>query len=496
MSKRLPYFRYACINARQVLWQTIRDEFGIELPHRIFTPGHSGPLHFAWDCLAHPGEDVAAWSCRSGGKTLTASIVAAMELGAVDGLEVRVLSGSEAQARCLYAYWRRWCEGFLRRRVRGRVGATITAVGGGKMEILAASQKRVRGPKVHRLYADELDEIDPEIERAAVGMIASTAEIPASTRYMSTWHRIDGPMGRLIEATPGNGVHLHKWNIWEAIARCPPERHEQGRGCEACPLAPACRAKAREFHRDPGRRVGIAADAGGLCAIDDVIKAYRKVGSATWAAEYECKRPSVEGLVYSDFDEAVHRIAVAPPGVTVYRSIDWGFNTFVCLWLGVDPDGIVYLLDTYKAGRTLLKVHADAILAHWLREVKATYCDPAGRSRNDQTGRSNVEEFRAYGIECTYTLSGRAREVANGVRLVRAALKPATGPPRFRYLDTDNNRAFVRDIQSYRNRRVNDTYIDEPLDPQPAEHTMDALRYFYVNRLCPRTVHRVPLRTS
>ncbi|HET6426996.1 MAG TPA: hypothetical protein VFJ30_01200 [Phycisphaerae bacterium] len=496
MSKALPYPQYGCITALDILQHMIRVEFRIEVPNKIFTPGHSTPLRFAWDCLTRPGEDVAVWSCRSGGKTLTASIVAAMELGAVDGLQVRVLSGSEAQARCLYEYWRRWCGGFLSRRVRGHIGASLTAVGGGRMEILAASQRRVRGPKVHRLYADELDEIDPHIERAAVGMIASGPDIPASTRYMSTWHRIDGPMGKLIDGIPGNGVRLHKWNIWEAIAACPPDRHQNGAGCDVCPLEPACRAKAREFHTDPDWRIGIAADADGLCAIDDVIKAYRKAGAATWAAEYECRRPSIEGLVYPEFDEGVHRAASAPAALTIYRSVDWGFNTFVCLWLGEDPEGVVYLLDTYKAGRTRLKVHADAILAHRLRQVRATYCDPAGRSRNDQTGRSNVEEFRAYGIECTYSLSSRAREVANGVRLVRAALKPASGPVRFRYVDTASNRAFVRDIQSYRNRRVNDTYVDEPVDPQPAEHTMDALRYFYVNRMGGRSVQRVGLRTS
>jgi hypothetical protein len=37
-------------------------------------------------------------------------------------------------------------------------------------------------------------------------------------------------------------------------------------------------------------------------------------------------------------------------------------------------------------------------------------------------------------------------------------------------------------MQSYRNRRVNGIWIDQPQDPQEFEHIPDALRYFYVNR--------------
>lgn len=497
MTDRTDHLEWGWLADPRPLQRGIRWDFGVRLPRKAFTPGHSTPLEFARDCLAHPGADVAAWSCRSGGKTLTASIVAALEFLRFDGLQVRVLSGSAAQARCLYEYWRRWCETVLSRRIGGgRIGSTLTQVAGGRLEILAASQKRVRGPKVHRLYADELDEIHPDIDRAAAGMIASDDRVPACTRYTSTWHRMDGPMGRLIDAMPDNGVRLHKWNVWEAIEACPTGRHDHGRSCERCPLGPACVAKAREFHAETDRRLGIAAEADGLCAIDDVIKAYRKVGAETWAAEYECRRPSLEGLVYPQFDPSAHRVETAPAELTVYRAIDWGFNTFVCLWLGQDKDGVTYLLDTYKARRSRLSDHAEAILAHRLGQVRATYCDPAGLSRNDQTGRSNVEEFRRYGISCTYALSSWAREVANGIGLVRAALKPASGPPRLYYLDHEGNRPFVRDILSYRNRRINDTWVDRPIDPQPAEHTMDALRYFFVNRARPRRILRVGLRAS
>jgi hypothetical protein len=471
------------------LWGFIKAHFGLGIPHRSFTPGHSTPLDFIAEAFFHPRQDIAVWANRSGIKTLGASILAAMEFLFTDGIQGRVLSGSEDQARNLYGYWQNWCNGVLAGRLDDRrVNRLLTKVGRGRFEILAASQKRVRGPKVQRLYEDELDEIDEEIDAAAVGMIASADGIPGRTIYTSTWHRPDGLMARLVDGCDQRGVRLLRWNLWESIENCPPDRHEEGRGCRRCPLEPACVAKAREFHEDADWPVGIAAEACGLYRLDDVIKAYRKVSALTWDAEFLCKRPSAEGLIYPQFDERVHRCNRPPAELTIYRAIDWGHGVFVCLWIGEDKDGCAYLLDTYRAELGTVHQHAEYIKAHRLRDAADTFCDPAGRNRNDQTGRSNVEVFRRHGIRCSYSLSPKAREVRNGILLVRAALRPASGPPRFRYVPGETNRTFVRAMQSYRSRKVNGVWLDEPQDPQECEHVPDALRYYFVNRNLPRGV--------
>jgi hypothetical protein len=46
-------------------------------------------------------------------------------------------------------------------------------------------------------------------------------------------------------------------------------------------------------------------------------------------------------------------------------------------------------------------------------------------------------------------------------------------------------------MQSYRNRKINGVWTDEPADPQEFEHVPDALRYFFVNRIGPRDVRIV-----
>ena len=158
--------------SREDIWLYVQQNLGVRLPHKAFTPGHSTPLDFVADALASPGADLAVWANRSGMKTLSASIVAAMEFAFSPGpLRARVLSGSEDQARHLYAYWAQWCRTMLADRVVQGPGRLLTQLGNGDLEILAASQKRVRGAKVQRLYRDEVDEIDPDVLAASVGIV-------------------------------------------------------------------------------------------------------------------------------------------------------------------------------------------------------------------------------------------------------------------------------------------------------------------------------------
>jgi len=523
------------------LWAFIKAHFDIRLPFRAYSAGHSSPFGFIADAFFNPADDVAAWANRSGGKTLGASVLARLEFIWSSGLNARVLSGSQDQAKNLYEYWTNWCHSIRRDQLNGPVNMLKTAINGGKLAILPASQKAVRGPKLHRLYLDEVDEIDPELMDAAAGMVASRNDIPGRTVYTSTWHRMSGSMGRLVDGIPDNGVRLHRWNLWECIGQCPVERHEHGRNCKTCPLGEDCLQARRNCvlgnTRSPGvaggpnmdqqagqvadvhlRRIGrthsegpqagiaaepfgdgadsrlelaqrgtngpgIAAEPFGIYAVADAIKAAQKVSRETWDAEYLCNRPSPQGLVYPAFDELRHVIDKPPEHLTIYRAIDWGYNAFVCLWIGVDKSDAAYILDTYLAQTARVADNAKYIKDHRIQNVAATYCDPAGRNKNDQTGRSDIDEFRKRGVHCTYRLDRQSTEVANGIRLVRNHLNPASGPPRLFIVRGPNNKAAIRAFQSYINRKVNGEYIDEPVKPQDNDHIPDALRYFFVNRM-------------
>ena len=469
------------------VWLYVCRRFGIRLPWKSFSAGHSTPSAFVAEAFLDPGRDVAAWANRSGLKTLSASILAALEFRFSDSpLSGRVLAGSEEQARTLYEYWTRWCWEVLADRLDGNPGRLLTRLNNGDFEILSASQKRVRGAKVQRLFRDEVDEIDPALMGASVGMLASRPAAPARTVDTSTWHRADGPMGQLVADAADRGVRLHKWNVWEAIERCPPERHEHGRGCRHCRLAAACVEKARQFHGDPDCRVGIASECCGLLAIDDVTRQFTRWSRQQWQAEAECRRPSLEGLVYPAFDRHIHVRADLSPDANLptWRAIDWGWSNFVCLWIQADKSGCVRVVDEYWAANTTTADNARKI---GQRDdglhVDATFCDPAGHSRNDQTGYSDTEVFQGFGIPCMYTTAPWAREVRNGINLIRSFLEPVAGPARL--IISGRCEQLIRSFESYRSRRVNSQYIDEPAKPQACDHPMDALRYYFVNQWAP-----------
>ena len=479
------------------LWLFIVDHFGVRMPWKVWGqgPNDSSPFDFIADGFFHPGANLAAWANRGGGKTLGASLLAGLEHTFYDDLHARLLAGKLDQADVLYSYLKEWLfSPLLRGRLADRKpGRRLSRIGGGTIEVLTASDSSVRGPHVQRLYQDEIDSWqDKSLIAASLGMVSTRNGIPGRRIVASTWHHATGPMDDLTSRHKELGLRLHRWTIWESIKQCPLERHEQGRGCQSCELSGPCVAKAQETK--PGTIAGIASrQPCGLIAVDDAINLLQGWSKAQWDAEAECKRPSVEGLVYPEFDPFIHGIDATPEHLTVYRAIDWGLNVFVCLWLGVAKDGTAYLLDTYRAEQGKLKQHADFINNHKHQNIKATYCDPAGRQRNDQTGRTNIQEFQRWGIPCTFTLAPKLVNIQNGVRMVKAALQPATGAPKFRYLRHDGNKPFVRAMQSYSNRKVNGIWIDEPVDPQEYSHQADAFRYFVVNRNAQHGIVRVGL---
>jgi len=469
----------------------VRGHFHVRLPGKPITPGHSTPLEFIWDALSRPGQDMAVWANRGGLKTFSSSVVAAMEFLIERGpLHARVLAGSEEQARVLYDYWAMWCKEAIRDRCPAGAGRSVTMLTNGDLELVAASQKQVRGPKVQRLFRDEVDEIDPEVYAASVGMLSRLGELPSRTIDTSTWHRAGGPMGRLVAEADLRGVKLHKWNIWEVLERCPPGRHEHGRGCGSCRLARACLAKEAETRgrRDPA--VGIAAECDGVMSIDDAVRQFTNWSMEQWQAEAECRRPALHGMVYAAFDRCTHVRAdlARRDELPCWRAIDWGYNNFVCLWIQADKHGRIYVVDELHASGATTADNARRVrAADDGRRVEATYCDPAGAGPSDQTGFSDVEVFAGFGVPCTYSTTPWARDVHNGINLVRAALRPAEGPPRL--FVSARCRRLIEAFEDYRLRQVNGEWVDEPIKPQPADHAMDALRYFFVNH-CP------PLRTE
>ena len=134
-----------------------------------------------------------------------------------------------------------------------------------------------------------------------------------------------------------------RWCMWETI--------------EACGIGRAAGALWTRIAR--GRRD----NRGGISG--STTRSGRCGGAAGRISRARCCAcgPSRRSAVFEEFDPGVH---VGPtgydPGLPLYRAIDFGFvNPFVCLWIQVDREAVVRVIDEYVRRKATVAVHAEEI---------------------------------------------------------------------------------------------------------------------------------------
>ncbi len=194
-----------------------------------------------------------------------------------------------------------------------------------------------------------------------------------------------------------------------------------------------------------------------------------------------CIKPSLENVVFAEFDPAVHVRAVDyDPNLPLYRSLDFGFvNPFVCLWIQVDADGLVRVFDEYVRSRATIDVHAEQVKTQTPcpeERVTATFCDPAGAGQSDITGTSVVRELRGLGIATRYRRSG----LLEGIELIRRAIRSGDGTSSL--VISPRCPRLIEAMQCYHYPDSGRAAAGElPLKDGLYDHPIDALRYFFVN---------------
>jgi len=200
---------------------------------------------------------------------------------------------------------------------------------------------------------------------------------------------------------------------------------------------------------------------------------YRRLRKGEWAG--------AEGLIYESFDSSVHVLSRAelPPFAKRYRVADFGYsNPFVCLWVGEDHDGRLYIYrEIYKTKR-LVEDHAKQIAALSEGEsYSALLCD------HDAEDRATLE--RHLGTRTT----AAHKTVSTGIEAVQSRLKvQPDGKPRLYFVrdalverDAELDEAgrpcsVLEEVDVYAWAKSHDgSNKDAPV--KESDHGLDALRY-------------------
>jgi hypothetical protein len=459
---------------KQDLKNYIKVFLGIDVPDKQICPEHNSPLDYLWysfNCDFIGGvnpalqtkpanADCVVWANRGGGKTDLAAIATLLDCIFKPFCQVRILAGSEDQAGRMYQY----LTGFLRNGFDKFLAEPVRKAGcrfrnGSAVDVLTQSQASVRGQHIQKLRCDEVELFDADVFNAAKFTTQSTNSIIAGMESISTMHKPYGLMQKLVSSATQTATPVFKWCVWETIEKC------IDRNCSQCPLWGDCAGKAKQ--------------ANGYLKIDDCITQMRRSSRAGWEAEMLCIKPNLENVVFDQFDPVIHvRPIDYDTNLPLYRSLDFGFaNPFVCLWIQVDGEGVVRVIDEYVRSRATIDVHAAEMKSRTPggeSRVVSTFCDPAGAGANDVTGTSAVRELRSLGINVRYRRSG----IAEGIESIRRAIRAGDGKSRF--IVSPRCARLIEALTCYH-------YPDSPADNELPfkdgvyDHPIDALRYFFIN---------------
>lgn len=455
---------------RRDLKNYVKVFLDIDVPDKRICLGHQSPMDYLWHTFCEQknelritNNDSIVWANRGGGKTQLAAVTTLLDCIFKTDCQVRILGGSGDQAGRMYEYLTGFLhhgyEQFLAGPARKR---KCRFINGSAVEVLTQSATSVRGQHVQKLRCDELELFNEDVFAATKFITQSTKDITASMDLISTMHRPYGLMHEVVTSASKMGTPVFKWCVWETIEKC------VGRNCSQCPLSKDCRGRAKK--------------ANGYLKIDDCITQMRRASRPGWEAEMLCMRPSRQNTVFDEFDPVLHVKPVDyDPNLPLYRAVDFGFvNPFVCLWIQVDEDGVVRVIDEYVRCRATIDVHAVEIKSRTPvkeEQVAATFCDPAGKSVNDVTGTSAIRELWLFGIAVRFKRSG----ILEGIELIRRAIRSGDGKSTL--IVSPKCSRLIEAMECYHYPESNNNPGELPQKDGLYDHPIDALRYFFVNQI-------------
>jgi hypothetical protein len=186
---------------------------------------------------------------------------------------------------------------------------------------------------------------------------------------------------------------------------------------------------------------------------------------------------SPEGAFFKRFscERHVRNIEIVDNWQT-WRAIDFGFRHSACLWAQRSPAGQLFIVDELLPCDTatpefVAQIKAKEATFRLVEPPIVSYCDPAGKGTNTQTGESEFDVFARAGLRP----SGKSSSVRDGCVRIMDLLADEAQP----LIVAERCVGLIRALSQVKPHRGSPEIYDT--DHEIFSHPLDALRYLLVN---------------
>jgi len=415
---------------------------------------------------------------------------------------------------------------------------------GGNLQVMPCTTNRVNSPHEPKVTIDEAELADPEAYNEAKSIPQTDLRgNKACLRITSTRKYAWGTVQQEVDRAEDTGMTVLIWCYKETAEKCPDARsgtdpcsvwvdddtyewytedeyerltaEQQSRllradvfhGCLDCFLMPSCRGDLKW--------------SAGWYPIDDLIQMFRRTSTESWQAQWECRRPSPKGLIFSKFRRERHTLTDAEmaaelglilelgwgenyapfhPGWLRFWAKDWGTGTGgdpdVTLLIQRSPEGRIYILDGFVVDDLDVNDVKTWLNKNWV----PVYGEPAYvYGEGGGLGTQCAQVFKSWrkdlSHDIAYRFVARFFAIEDGIEALRMYLSPPGGGEPMILINRDRCTLVPSEFERYHERLgKNDEPSGVPADEY--NHSLDSIRYFVGNEMPVfRASTKVPLPT-
>jgi hypothetical protein len=183
-----------------------------------------------------------------------------------------------------------------------------------------------------------------------------------------------------------------------------------------------------------------------------------------------------EGQYFTEFSRDAHVIEpfALPKGWRRYRTVDYGLDRLVCLWIAVSDTGEAYVYREFCESNLPIGDAARAIVERTEEDedIYATLAPPDLFARSQETGMTKASLFGENGVSFTKTSNDRE----TGWLAIKELLSTRAGAPRLKIFSSCTE--LIRCLPALQVDKIRPT--DCQNEPHDITHAPDALRGFAI----------------